>query len=76
MARFIDLDDGDEGCHDDNAAIATLVQQELIAARTGVVTRPWVNGKESSKSADSANPPKREPKRIWNAMTEAFSCWP
>lgn len=76
MARFIDLDDGDEGCHDDNAAIATLVQQELIAARTGVVTQPWVNGMASGKSADTANSPKREPKRIWNAITEAFSCWP
>jgi hypothetical protein len=78
MARFIDLDDGDDGARDEHAAIAALDQQQLKHARNHAAAQhqTWVKGKEAVKDADTADAAAREPERVWNAITEAFNCWP
>lgn len=77
MARFIDLDDGDEGAPDDHAVMAALGQQHLMHTRNhaAVQHQTWIKGKEAAKDTDTAIS-RPEPKRVWNAVVEAFNCWP
>lgn len=70
MARFIDLDDdGDDVDHGD---MRTHIQQHLIDARGRLPGQLPPAASRMEPNKDAVN----RPDRVWNAVTEAFNCWP
>lgn len=79
MARFIDLEDeGGDARRDDHGVIADHVPLQMADARSRVApeVQTWSNVRDASQNAGVAINAPRQPERVWNAMTEAFNCWP